>query len=169
MPGKIMQGRPEGGGSFGNGLLHSRPLPMRRMNQRPQAFPTLLHCPDSSQHHNASDHLTAEGGGSTSHRCHCGSKAPPARAPTVCGQPERSNTPRKHAAATLLNTQGHLSPQHHKAGKTLKGVNWQPDAAQLRGWSLAPNSILYAHLWAVCSADARQGCQMQHKHGVYNP
>jgi hypothetical protein len=27
VPGKIMQGRPEGGGSFGNGLLHSRPLP----------------------------------------------------------------------------------------------------------------------------------------------
>jgi hypothetical protein len=25
MPGKIMQGRPEGGGSFGNGLLHSTP------------------------------------------------------------------------------------------------------------------------------------------------
>jgi hypothetical protein len=22
------------------------------MNQRPQAYPTLLHCPDSSQHHN---------------------------------------------------------------------------------------------------------------------
>jgi hypothetical protein len=27
VPGKIMQGRPEGGGSFGNGLLHSRLLP----------------------------------------------------------------------------------------------------------------------------------------------
>jgi hypothetical protein len=52
MPGRIMQGRPEGGGSFGNGLLHSRPLPRRRMNQRPQAFPTLLHGTDSRQHHN---------------------------------------------------------------------------------------------------------------------
>jgi hypothetical protein len=32
-----MQGRPEGdGASFGVGLLHSRPLPRRRMNQRPQ-------------------------------------------------------------------------------------------------------------------------------------
>jgi hypothetical protein len=29
-----------------------------RMNQRPQAFPTLLHCPDSSQHHNPPDDLT---------------------------------------------------------------------------------------------------------------
>jgi hypothetical protein len=58
MPGKIMQGRPEGGGSFGNGLLHSRPLPRRRMNQRPQAFPTLLHGPDSRQHHNPPDHMT---------------------------------------------------------------------------------------------------------------
>jgi hypothetical protein len=47
-----MQDRPDGGGSFGNGLLHSRSLPRRRMNQRLQAFPTLLHCPDSSQHHN---------------------------------------------------------------------------------------------------------------------
>jgi hypothetical protein len=28
------------------------------MNQRPQAFPTLLHCPDSSQHHNPPDYLT---------------------------------------------------------------------------------------------------------------
>jgi hypothetical protein len=28
------------------------------MNQRPQAFPTLLHCLDSSQHHNPPDHLT---------------------------------------------------------------------------------------------------------------
>jgi hypothetical protein len=28
------------------------------MNQRPQAFPTLLHCPDSSQHHNPPDHFT---------------------------------------------------------------------------------------------------------------
>jgi hypothetical protein len=27
VPGKIMQGGPEGGGSFRNGLLHSRPLP----------------------------------------------------------------------------------------------------------------------------------------------
>jgi hypothetical protein len=58
VPGKIMQGRPEGGGSFGNGLLHSRPLPRRRMNQRPQAFPTLLHSPDSRQHHNPPDHRT---------------------------------------------------------------------------------------------------------------
>jgi hypothetical protein len=58
MPGKIMQGTPEGGGSLGNGQLHSRPLPRRRMNQRPQAFPTLLHCPDSSQHHNPPDYLT---------------------------------------------------------------------------------------------------------------
>jgi hypothetical protein len=48
MPGKIMHGRPEGGGSFGNGLLDSKHLPRRRMNQRLQAFPTLLHCPDSS-------------------------------------------------------------------------------------------------------------------------
>jgi hypothetical protein len=32
MPGKVMQGRPEGGGSFGNGILHSRPLPRRRMS-----------------------------------------------------------------------------------------------------------------------------------------
>jgi hypothetical protein len=58
IPGKIMQGRPGGGGSFRNGLLHSRPLPRRRMNQRPQASPTLLHCPDSSQHHNPTDYLT---------------------------------------------------------------------------------------------------------------
>jgi hypothetical protein len=57
MPGKVMQGKPEGGGSLGNGLLHSTPLPRRRMNQRPQAFPTLLHCPDSGQHHNPPDHL----------------------------------------------------------------------------------------------------------------
>jgi hypothetical protein len=42
MPDKIMQARPEGGGSFENGLLHSRLLPRGRMNQRPQAFPTLL-------------------------------------------------------------------------------------------------------------------------------
>jgi hypothetical protein len=28
------------------------------MNQRPQAFPTLLHCPDSSQHRNPPDYLT---------------------------------------------------------------------------------------------------------------
>jgi hypothetical protein len=28
------------------------------MNQRPPAFPTLLHCPDSSQHHNLPDYLT---------------------------------------------------------------------------------------------------------------
>jgi hypothetical protein len=27
------------------------------MNQRPQAFPTLLHCPDSRQHHNPPDYL----------------------------------------------------------------------------------------------------------------
>jgi hypothetical protein len=47
MPGKVMQGRPEGSGS---GLL--------RMNPRPHALPTLLHCPDSSQHHNPPDHLT---------------------------------------------------------------------------------------------------------------
>jgi hypothetical protein len=46
------------GGSFGNGLLHSRPLPRRRMNQRPQACPTLLHGPDSCQHHNLPDHMT---------------------------------------------------------------------------------------------------------------
>jgi hypothetical protein len=71
MSGKIMQGRPEGGGSFGNSLLHSRPLPRRRVNQRPQvgvspetfllllqAFPTLLYCPDSSQHDNPPDYLT---------------------------------------------------------------------------------------------------------------
>jgi hypothetical protein len=58
VPGKIMQGRPEGGGSCRNGLLHSRPLPRRRMNQRPQAFPTLLRCPDSSQYHNPPDYLT---------------------------------------------------------------------------------------------------------------
>jgi hypothetical protein len=45
MPGKIMQGRSEG-----SGLL--------RMNPRPHALPTLLHCPDSSQHHNPPDHLT---------------------------------------------------------------------------------------------------------------
>jgi hypothetical protein len=55
---KFMQGRLEGGGSFGNGLLHSRPLPRRRMNQRPQAFPTLHHGPDSRQHHSPSDHMT---------------------------------------------------------------------------------------------------------------
>jgi hypothetical protein len=53
-----MQGRPEGGGSFGNGLLHSRPLPRRRMNQRPHAFPTLLHGPDSRKHHRPLDHIT---------------------------------------------------------------------------------------------------------------
>jgi hypothetical protein len=29
------------------------------MNQRPQAFPTLLHGPDSSQHHNPPDFFTA--------------------------------------------------------------------------------------------------------------
>jgi hypothetical protein len=58
MPGKITQGRPEGGGSFGNGLLHSRPLPRRRMSQRPHTFPTLLHGPDSRQHHNPPDHIT---------------------------------------------------------------------------------------------------------------
>jgi hypothetical protein len=51
----IMQGRPEG---RGNGLMHMRPLPRRRMNPRPQAFPTLIHCPDSSQHHDMPDHLT---------------------------------------------------------------------------------------------------------------
>jgi hypothetical protein len=34
MPGEIMQGRPEGGVSIRNGLLHSRPLPRRRMNQK---------------------------------------------------------------------------------------------------------------------------------------
>jgi hypothetical protein len=28
------------------------------MNQRQQAFPTLLHCPDSSQHHKPPDKLT---------------------------------------------------------------------------------------------------------------
>jgi hypothetical protein len=28
------------------------------MNQRPQAFPTLLHCPESSQHYNPQDYLT---------------------------------------------------------------------------------------------------------------
>jgi hypothetical protein len=55
MLGKIMQGRP-GGGSLGNGLLHSRPLPRRR--RRPQAFPTLLHGPNSRQHHNPPDHMT---------------------------------------------------------------------------------------------------------------
>jgi hypothetical protein len=38
---------------------------MRRMDQRPQECPTLLHCPDSSQFHSPPDHL--EGGGSTSH------------------------------------------------------------------------------------------------------
>jgi hypothetical protein len=58
MPGFIMQSRPEGGGSFGNGLLHGRSLPRRRMSQRPQAFPTLIHGPDSRQHHNSPDHLT---------------------------------------------------------------------------------------------------------------
>jgi hypothetical protein len=31
-----------------------------------------------------------------------------------CGQPERSHTPRKHAAATVGNPHGHLTPQHHK-------------------------------------------------------
>jgi hypothetical protein len=50
-PGEVIQGRPKRGGSFKNGLLHSRPLSTRAMNQNPQAFPTLLHCPDSSQHH----------------------------------------------------------------------------------------------------------------------
>jgi hypothetical protein len=58
MPGKVMQGRPGITGGFGNGLLHSRPMPRRCMNQRPQAFPTLLHCPDSGQSHNPPDHLT---------------------------------------------------------------------------------------------------------------
>jgi hypothetical protein len=58
MPGKVMQGRPEGGGSFGNGLLHSRALPRRCTSQGPQAFPTLFHCPGSGQHHNPPDHLT---------------------------------------------------------------------------------------------------------------
>jgi hypothetical protein len=53
-----MLGRPEKSKSFGNALLHSRPLPRRRMSQRPQAFPTLLHCPDSGQNHNPPDHLT---------------------------------------------------------------------------------------------------------------
>jgi hypothetical protein len=28
------------------------------MNQRPQAFTTLFHCPDNSQHHNPPDHVT---------------------------------------------------------------------------------------------------------------
>jgi hypothetical protein len=41
MPGNIMQGRP-GGGCFGNSLPYSRPLPRKRLNRRPQAFPTLL-------------------------------------------------------------------------------------------------------------------------------
>jgi hypothetical protein len=35
MPARMEVEAFEGGGSFGNGLLHSRPLPRRRMNQRP--------------------------------------------------------------------------------------------------------------------------------------
>jgi hypothetical protein len=56
--GRIILDRPERGGSLGNGLLHSRPLPMGFLNQGPQAFPTLLHGPDSSQHHYPPDHCT---------------------------------------------------------------------------------------------------------------
>jgi hypothetical protein len=41
MPGMVMQGRSKRGGSFGNGLLHSRPLPTRPTNQNPQAFPSF--------------------------------------------------------------------------------------------------------------------------------
>jgi hypothetical protein len=41
MPGIVMQGRSKRGGSFGNGLLHSRPLPTRPTNQNPQPFPTF--------------------------------------------------------------------------------------------------------------------------------
>jgi hypothetical protein len=39
---------------------------------------------------------------------------PPSRAAPECGKPERSNTPRKHAAVTVRSSYGHLSPQHHK-------------------------------------------------------
>jgi hypothetical protein len=95
----------EGGGSFGNGLLHSRPLPRRRMNQGPQEFPTLLHCPDSCQHHNPPDCLTDR---------RRWINQPPARAAPECGQPKQSHTPRKHAAAAVRNPHGHLGPQHHK-------------------------------------------------------
>jgi hypothetical protein len=35
MPARVEVEAFGGGGSFGNGLLHSRPLPRRRMNQRP--------------------------------------------------------------------------------------------------------------------------------------
>jgi hypothetical protein len=51
MSGKFMQGRSGRSGSFGNSMLYGRPLPRRRMNRSPQAFSTLLHCPDGSQHH----------------------------------------------------------------------------------------------------------------------
>jgi hypothetical protein len=87
MPGKIMQGRPEGGGSIRNGLLHSRPLPRKSLNARPQAFPTLVHCPGSSQHHNPPDYLRQEVGQSATGAT-AEAELPPTRAAPECGQPE---------------------------------------------------------------------------------
>jgi hypothetical protein len=117
MPGKVMQGRPEGSGSFGNGLLHSRPLPRRRMNQRPQACPTLFHCPDSGQNHNPPDHLTDRGRRVNQPQVPLLKQTPPpTRAAPECGQPERSHTPRKHASITVRNPHGHLCPQHKGMG-----------------------------------------------------
>jgi hypothetical protein len=66
MPGKIMQGRLEGGGSFGNGLLHCGQAglpPRRRMDQRPQACPTQI-AANTTARQTISQ---TEGGGSTSH------------------------------------------------------------------------------------------------------
>jgi hypothetical protein len=71
------------------------------MNQRPQAFPT--HCPDSSQHHNPPDYQEV---GQPATGATAEAELPPTRAAPECEQPERSHTPRKHAAATVRNLHG---------------------------------------------------------------
>jgi hypothetical protein len=137
MPGIVMQGRPEGSGSFGSGLLHSRPLPMMRMNQRPQAFPTLLHCPDSGQNHNPArpSHRQSEATGATAE-----TKLPPTRAAPECGQPEQPHTPRKHASVTVRNPHGHLSPQHHKGMGLRNSVGMHQPPSRIDGQ--APEDLL---------------------------
>jgi hypothetical protein len=106
----IMQGRPEGRGSFGNGLLHIRPLPRRRMNQRPQALPTLIHCPDNTT--TCQTISQTEGGGSTSHSATAEAK-PPQSALHLSVDSLSDRTLPKHAAAGVRHPHGHLSPQHH--------------------------------------------------------
>jgi hypothetical protein len=72
IPGKIMQGRPGGGGSCRNGLLHSRPLPRRY--EPKTMYRRFLPCSIAQVAVNTTTCQIVsqtKGGGSTSHRCYC--------------------------------------------------------------------------------------------------